>query len=179
MLDLRSCTTPKRLVQDSVLAAIATALLDSHIPQGKAANRHPYDVPVQRVPLLAPTRSVSNLSSPSPAGPCFLGTYHNFFSHSTVLTTGVDKINHPKSHNTEMPSDFSCWLLSEWLPHPPRLCHQVHLPVPSTSGPVEKSDLFPAEGEGLIQGCIVWFMSHPKTALRNHLPPPLTLPYIV
>lgn len=71
-----------------------------------------------------------------------LGTHHNFFFHSAVLTTGVDKINHPKSPNPEMPSDFSCCQSSEWLPPlAPRPCQQVHLLVPSASGPVGKRDL--------------------------------------
>lgn len=48
----------------------------------------------------------------------FLGTHHNLFSYSAMLTTEVDKIKHPKSHNPEMPGDFSCYLSSEWPPAP-------------------------------------------------------------
>lgn len=42
---LEAVPLQKCLMQDSVLAEVATALLDSHIHQEKAANCHPYDVP--------------------------------------------------------------------------------------------------------------------------------------
>lgn len=53
-----------------------------------------------------------------PLEPSFSCNKHTFFSHSAMLTTEVDKINHPKSRNLEMPSDFSCCLSSEWPPPP-------------------------------------------------------------
>lgn len=104
-------------MQDSVLAAVATALLDSHMHQEKAANCHPYDVPVQTLLLLAHMRLMLVILF-SLGSLLFLGTHHNLFSYSAMLTTEVDKIKHPKSHNPEIPGDFSCYLSSEWPPAP-------------------------------------------------------------
>lgn len=42
---LEAVAFQKCLTQDSVLAVVTTALLDSHMHQEKAANCHPFDAP--------------------------------------------------------------------------------------------------------------------------------------